>query len=224
MQNMMILAKSYLLDSDPFSANRILFNNASKFEGSTKRFASVLATHARFQAMKPVSGLQNEGERLVLALASIRAEDLSSDVDHLLLSRAYFDAGLRSKAIEHLDIATKVVKNSSWTDRIRYELAVNRFETGDFAGASQSIDALSDDAHQELRSKAAVINAKSQLAVGNLPRCQAICESILRETTDVEQKKETLKILGQTYQADGKHYAAALCFAGLMPDPKATDE
>ena len=218
-KNLMILAKAYLFEEDPFSANQVLFDNSpSLSDPRRQRMASVISTYARFRALKPVSGLQNEGERLVLALAALRPEDPSGFLDHLLISRAFDDVGFRSKAIDHLSIASNNVATGYWENRIRFELADMLYQAGDLDQAKQVLRTLQQSEGSALLIKRHVLEAKIAFGQGDHAACESLCSSLLTLPLNSEAKKETLELLGRTYQEIGKHYAAALCFAGLLPD------
>jgi hypothetical protein len=180
--------------------------------------ASVISTYARFQAMKPARGLQNEGERLVMALASLRPKDPHSFIDHLLISRAFHDVGFRTQAIENLTIASNKADSVYWRNRIHYELAEMLYQAGDLQKADQALAGISHSAHQRLRVKMMLLDARVKLELGRMPECELLCKSLLELHLNEETKKQTLELLGNAYQRSGKHYSAAICFAGLLPD------
>ncbi len=222
--NLMTLAKAYLLDSDPFSANQVLFDNSpSLADERSKRLASVISTYARFQAVKPLSGLQNEGERLVLALVALHPDDPQNFIDHLLVSRAYNDVGFGSKAIEHLSVASSNVTSGYWENRIRFELSEMLYRDAEFEQANETLQTITATSNQPLRMKVQLLNARIQLALGLPLDCESICQTLLKLPLDEESKKQTLELLGKAYQQSGRHYSAALCFAGLLPEDVATD-
>ena len=69
------LARAYLLNEDPFSANKILFEFSDELRSHQhQRLASVFSSFARYKSIGPTHGLQNEGERLMMALAAFAAE------------------------------------------------------------------------------------------------------------------------------------------------------
>ena len=222
---LLTLAKSYLLESDPYSANQILFDNASSVDDpASKRLAGVISTYARFQVVKPINGLQNEGERLVLALAAIQSDDPQSFIDHLLISRAFRDVGFRSKAIDHLIAASSLVEGGYWGSRIKFELADLLHLDGEVEKADAVLRSLSRNLDPNLKTQVGLLAANVQFELGDFQYCRSNCESLLRLGLSDEEKKQTLTILGKVYQQAGKHYAAALCFAGLLPDAVKTGQ
>ncbi len=222
-QNLLTLAKSYLFESDPFSANRVLFKNATMLTDSrNNRLASVIATYARFQATGPASGLQNEGERLVLSLAALRPDDAEDFVDHVLISRAFHAVGFRSKAIEHLRIAAEDVNDGYWELRVRLELAEMLYLAAEIEKANETLESMLLTPGDALAVKFNLLKAKVKFDLMLTAECESICQSLLKLQLDEEDKKQTLNLLGHVYEKTGKHYSAALCFAGLLPENAVT--
>ena len=223
-ENLMVLAKSYLLSADPFSANRVLFNQAKSVPEQSKHLATVIASHARFQAMEPVNGLQSEGERLVLALAALTPSDTIDFVDHLIVSRAYADVGFGSKAIEHLDLAAAQSSGDYWGHRIRFELADRLYRVNDLENATDALNEIRLMSDEPLSIDVASLRARIQFDQAEYLSCEQTCRSLLALPLKDDAKLKTLELLGKTYQQTGKHYAAALCFAGLLPQSVTSDE
>lgn len=222
-RNLMTLAKSYLLESDPYSANKILFDHNNLIaDRREQRLASVITTFARFQASKPVSGLQNEGERLVVALAALRPEDPQSFIDHLLIARAFGEVGFRSKAIDHLSLASQQIEGGYWAERIRLELAELLYANGNLEKAAATLSSKTSFADPDIDTKARLLDASIKLRLGETQQCESLCKQLLKSRLDRQQQQRTLEILGSVYQRLDQHYAAALCFAGLLPKTDAT--
>ena len=223
----MTLARAYLLSGDPFSANSVLFNAGPELEGAkTKRLASVFATFARFQHVKPKVGLQDEGQRLVIALASLAPEDVTSFADSLIVANAYSAVGLRSKAIDNLNVSLETAPAGYWSERIRLQLAKMYFDASDYTQANaviESFGAVSPDRLPEVL----LLHASIQFESDQHAACESICRRLLAMEIDDETKAQALEVLGRSLQKAGNHYAAAICFAGLLPDtgdlPEATN-
>lgn len=218
--NVMTLAKAYLLDSDPNSANRVLFKHADSVAEDAKRFATVIASYARLQVLSPARGVQNETERLVLSLVALHPGDLQSAIDNLIVSRAYFTAGFRSKAIEHLDIAAANAINGHWSEAIGFELAEKLFNAGEYESADLAIRAILEASTSSPKAK--LLQVRLQFKLGQYDACSSNCYELLNTGLSDEEKGAVLSLLGKTYQKSGQHYAAALCFAGLLPESART--
>ncbi|TWU02157.1 hypothetical protein [Stieleria varia] len=215
------LVKAYLLQSDPLSANRVLHTHEALItDDATKRLSSVLSAFARFQITKPTRGLQNEGERLVLALATLKSSDAKSFIDHLVVSRAFHSVGFTSKAIEHLSVASQLVKGPFWSNRIPLELAEMLISNGEYESAQTTLATVSSDADEQLQIKKLKMTATVENELHHWDGCIQVCKSLLNLPIDDETKKFALNLMGRCYRQTDQHYSAALCFAGLMPESK----
>jgi tetratricopeptide (TPR) repeat protein len=221
-QNAMVLAKCYLLQSDPSSANQVLFEyHDMVVEPKASRLASVLSAFSRHQRIQPQYGLQDEGQRLVLALAALQPGDADSFVDSVLLSYAYASIGLQSKAIENLYAALQKSPEGYWRDRIRYELAKILYQASDPVRARQVLEGDKTIA-KELRADAMFLHAQTLLALREFEDCESECRQLLQSTESESMRQKTLDLLGQSLTETGDHYSAALCFAGLLPESART--
>ncbi len=216
---LMALAKAYLLLSDAYSANQVLFNHASSLtDPSNRRLATVLSTHSRFQVVKPTNGLQNEGERLVLSLAALQAGDAKDFVEHLMVSRAFAAVGFRSKAIEHLTKAADEVPIGYWQSRIPIELAEILREAGKPQKALETLQSMEQVDDPSLRIRSLLMQNEIVARTGNPSSVIENCKALLQLSLDEADQKRVMKMLGNAYQNSGQHYSAALCFAGLLPE------
>jgi tetratricopeptide (TPR) repeat protein len=218
-QNAMALAKAYLLEDEPYAANQVLFDSAAQIsDGRVRRVASVLGAHARFQAIKPFSGLQREGERLVLTLAAMQPGDPQDFIEHILIARAFESVGFRTKAAEHLELASSGSSPAIyWTTRIRLELAQILSSRGEVERASEVLDAVELLPEDPLAADVGLLNAGIKFELDRLGECEELCQKLLAIDGSTEHKQKVLTLLGKTYSQSGRHHAAALCFAGLLP-------
>ncbi|MEL6108564.1 MAG: tetratricopeptide repeat protein [Planctomycetota bacterium] len=218
-KNLMMLSKAYLLESDPYSANQALFDHQPTLtDDSDRRLASVLGSYARFQVVKPVSGLQNEGERLVVALVALQKGDAKSFIDHLIVSRAFREVGFRSRAIEHLEVAAQQVEGGYWDHRVQLELGEILYQSQELEKSIEVLRPIVQMAEGKLRIRAGMLDARVREELGRYDECQQTCELLLQLALTEEQKADALELLGKAYEGKGQHYAAALCFAGLLPE------
>ncbi|QEF98845.1 hypothetical protein Mal15_29020 [Stieleria maiorica] len=214
----MTLARGYLLTGDPYSANSVLFDvSADLAGGPLERLASVFSSYARFQHVGPKHGLQDEGQRVVLALAALQPQDIVSFADSLIVSKAYSSVGLRSKAIGNLSAALENAPPGYWNERIRLQLAEMYYESLDLDQANTTIESFGT-VSADLLPEVLYLHASVQLDMGNLEQSEIICRRILAMQVDQSIQSDALEKLGETLQKSGDHYAAALCFAGLLPE------
>jgi tetratricopeptide (TPR) repeat protein len=217
--NLMLLAKSYLLESDPFSANQVLFDDSALLiTQSNRRLAGVMASYARFQVARPAGGLQHEGERLVVSLAALHPDDAQDFVDHFILARAFADVGFRTKAIEHLQAAAATASGRYWQNRIQVQLAEIFYQAGDLDQAAVTLQNIVQSSDGAVDVQVQLLRARISLQLQRSETCLSLCQSLLRQSLDEATKKQTLELLGKAYQQTGQHYSAALCFAGLLPE------
>ncbi len=223
-RSLMALAKAYLLLSDAYSANQTLFTHASGLtDPASRRLATVLTTHSRFQVTKPTNGLQNEGERLVLSLAALQADDAKDFVEHLMVSRAFAAVGFRSKAIEHLTRAASEVPSGYWQTRIPIELAEILNEAGDYQKALETLRSMEQVDDPSLRIRSLLLENKIVARTGDTSQVIENCKALLKLDLDEADQKQVMRMLGNAYQNSGQHYSAALCFAGLLPEGDSTE-
>ena len=215
---LMTLAKAYLLESDPFSANKVLFNHASAItEPKVVRLAAVLGAYARFLGTTPSEGLRNEGERLVVALAALQSNDLTNFVDELLVGRAFFEVGFTHRAAELLKASTDHAEHDYWKRRIAYELAIHHFRSGEPESAMTLLTELSSTFRDKVGILAQLKLAEVKLLQKKSADCIRLCQQLWEFPLEQDQKSRTLSMMGQAYQQLGRHHAAAVCFSGMVP-------
>lgn len=215
---LMNLAKAYLLENDPFSANRILFNETdSVIDLPEQKKAAVFAAYARYLGMVPGEGLRNEGERMVVALASITPEDAPGFVDRLLIGRAFFEVGFDSRSTEFLELALKIAPHENWRRRVAFELATNLYRSGELTESEKLLQTLIGDQPDQTSLLSQLMLARIALSQKRSELCLEICQQIWSQDIGDDQKIETLSMMGRAYQQLGRHQVAALCFSGMVP-------
>ncbi len=215
---LMNLAKAYLLENDPFSANRVLFVHADfVIDPAEKKKAAVFSAYARYLGTIPSEGLRNEGERMVVALASIRTEDANTFTDRLLIGRAFFEVGFTGRSNEFLEIALDAVPHEHWRRRVAFELATNQYRSGELVAATTHFETLLQGPPDATRLLAQLRLADIALSQKKPERCLEICQQIWLLDITEEQKVETLSLMGRSYQRLGRHQVAAICFSGMVP-------
>ncbi|MEM6470363.1 MAG: hypothetical protein AAF802_12475 [Planctomycetota bacterium] len=218
---LLTLVRSYLLIDDPDSANSALFDYGSAVQDPARqRIAGVFSSYSRFQRLKPKVGLQDEGQRLVMSLASLREGDMETFADGLILSQAYSAIGLSAKAVDNLREALQRAPSGFWQERIQFSLASLLFENAQVEKAKEVVESFGS-VSAEILPSVLLLQARIQLKLGELESCEATCRRLLEQQLDEETKSSSLNLMGQSLERRGDHYAAALCFAGLLPDASA---
>lgn len=212
------LARAYLLNKDPFSANNILFRNREYYEGSSaKPVASILGAYARFIGISDDRGIEVARIRLLSAISMMPESDYISFADSYIASQAYQHLGFREKAVKHLVLALAKPDIGQWRRQIMFELAGNQKRLGQVAEATSTLRYLTEsddhwtlDALQEL--------AKIYFETDQIELCIETSKRLWQTELDEDQKRNALTLLGSAYQKKGEHHTAALCFAGILPD------
>ena len=219
-RTVLTLARAYLLSGDMDSANQLLFDySADLTRPSEQRLASVFSTYARYKRSRPKTGLQDEGQRLVLSLASFDPGDAVTFADALIVSNAFESIGLRTKAENNLRVALQSAPEGFWSERVRYALAKMLYEAASLDKANEVVGGFGSVSVEMLPS-VLYLQASIQLDMGNLESCESICRRILAFEIDDALKAKTLNKLGQSLERLGDHYASALCYAGYLPEPR----
>lgn len=215
----MTLSKAYLLNDDPDSANQVLFDQSQAIIGdSQRRLASVFSSFARYQRNPSRGGLQDEGQRLVMALAMMKPDDPKGFADALIVSQAYALVGIKTKAIESLKQALATAPAGFWSERIRLELAKAYYEAEKLQEADETIAGFGQVTLGMLP-QVLLLHANVKFDAQQLDQCEAICRRIVSLDVDQSIQAEALNKLGMVLNEKGQHYAATLCFAGLLPEP-----
>ena len=214
----MNLAKAYLLENDPFSANRVLFNHSDDIvDLPEKKKAALFAAYARYLGMVAGEGLRNEGERMVVALAAIAPEDTSEFVDRFLIGRAFAEVGFKSRSSEFLKLALDSAPHEPWRRRVAFELATNQYREGEYSEAAEHYSSLLDGTADKTTLLAQIKLAEIALMEKRTDDCLAFCRQIWKHDINDQQKATTLSLMGKAFQKQGRHRIAAICFSGMVP-------
>ncbi len=215
-QNLLVLAKAYLLQDKPYAANQALFEHAYLLRGTKDEpMGSVFASYSRLAITGRRAGLGDEANRLVNSLVAVAGDGASDYADDILLSRAYREVGLISRAIDYMEEAHQRVESSFWHDLVLLELAGLYTDLGNLEKAD---DKLSEMNNLNNYREALLLQAELDLELDRADNCILICRRIIQYELSEAETKTTLALLGKAYQKQGKHFAAATCFSGVLPN------
>lgn len=110
-----------------------------------------------------------------------------------------------------------------WQDRTRLELAQHLCDLGELENARATLESLLAPTDTNLQAEKQLLIAKIALDQEETATCFDLARNLLTQPLDLQQKKRALELLGKAYQMKGKHYSAALCFAGLLPEEAAPE-
>ena len=217
----MLLAKCYLLDNNPYSANKVIFDFREDLRSDgAQRLAAMLGAFSRYLRMSPVEGLRNEGERLIVALVALKPEDYREFVDQLLVGRGFFEIGLKERSTELLQQAMESAERPYWRRRIAFELGLLRHRAGELDKATVAFEEVARDTSDQPGLLAKLRLAQIALANDKPKETLRHCEDIidLKHKLSEEMRGKVLNAMGMAYRKLNLNHAAAVCFAGMYPD------
>ncbi len=213
------LARAYLLNDDPFMANKQLFDNREFYaDTKSKSVASILGAYARFIGVRDENGIRLARNRLLSAVTMVPEKNYQMFVDAYMAGLAYERMGFREKAVDKLLLSLTLPGVGSWKRQILFEMGVlqSRLERpSESAIAFEAVIQPEDDAWNRLAMEKL---AKIYLDSGQPQKCIDVCKKLWVLPLAEPRKKSVLQILGDAFSEKGEHYTAALCFAGMVPD------
>lgn len=211
------LARAYLLDSDPFSANMTLFRNREMILDPEQRLtAAFLGAYARSIGGSDSENVEIARNRLLTALSMTEVEEFQTFADCYIASMAYESLGFRERAIAMLTLALSKSDIGVWQRQVFFELAMLQKKMALSNEAIVTFKLLTDQ-EDMWKNKALIQLADLYSETKQLDECIDACRTLWNSDLSEAEKISTLKLLGAAYQAKGQHYSAALCFAGMLP-------
>ncbi len=211
------LARAYLLDNDPYSANMTLFRNREMIIDPIHRLAAAfLGAYARSIGGSDSENVQIAKNRLLTALSVMQLDEFQSFADCYIASMAFESLGFREHAISMLTLALSKSDIGVWQRQVFFELAMLQKKMALPNEAIVTFRLLTDE-EDEWKSKALIQLAGLYSETKQLDECIEACKLLWNSNLSEAEKISTLKLLGAAYQAKGQHYSAALCFAGMLP-------
>ena len=222
------LARSYLLANNPFAANDALFRLRDAFSQSVAKqatpiasrqrvVASLLGAYARFRGVSDQRQIQAERNRLLTSIAMLDDAAFESFADCYVAARAYRELGFADKAIDKMLLSLARPDIGQWQRQLMFELGQLQQSTGRKDEAIKTFELLTDT-NDQWRTLALERLIKLYIDNGKIDQSIAQCQQLWKAGLDDEQKRTTLKVLGEAYQQQGEYHTAALCFAGILPD------
>ncbi len=212
------MARSYLLNNQPFSANQVLFEHRQAFTDSEQQpAAAVLGSYARYVGITDKNSLSAEANRLLTAVAMASDQSYENFLDIYIAGRAYQELGFQEKAIEKLTLAAESTTIMAWKRQFLFELAVQLTIADKLDEATSVFEFLIAGEIDQWHLKSRLQLAQVYLRGPRLQDCIDICESLLSSDLTEAEKQSTLNTMGQAYRIRGEHHSAALCFAGALP-------
>jgi len=213
-----ILASAYLMNGKDSAASMVLmdFRDAVR-EPPHDRVSAMLGTLARFRV---ASGVRKEGEgqRLISALAQLRASDYEEDSVRLLAGLAWKALGLH----EQMAVVYREVEGASSSSPLRqhmqYEVGEWLRKTGATGEALKVFAQLNGNDDSVWRRRGQESEVRILFLAGKHEECIVRSSELLRTAEADSEKRRLLELLGLAYEVQGDYTRAAQCFSGIVPD------
>ena len=208
----------YLLQNKPFAANQAIFQQRQLFnENPDKVIAGFLGSLSRFLGSELAEAKRNESYRLVTYMDELQSSPNLSTIDRYLIGRAWQNLGFDDKALGQLETALAGCTETYWRERLLFELAIQHQRHRDYEEAIRCYQHLARAGNLETATTAKIQILEAQLELRQFPEAIATGRELLAAKLAPEQQKSVLTSLGLAYRQIGEPYAAALCFAGMLP-------
>ena len=218
-------ARSYILAGNPFSGNEALFKNEKFIETDSHftKIASILGAFARSQGLNERYKVNTEKAhvRLLSALYALPDSKEISFADHYISSLAFSDLGWKQRALGAIDRAIASPDVGTWKRQLSFEAAMLTKDLGRTEQALAMLELLTTE--DDIWRVRALEQIASQFLISDrVTEAIAVYRVLWQSQLNDKQKAETLQGLGLAYQKEGQHYAAALCFSGILPKETGT--
>ena len=221
----MALAGAYLLAGNPQAANMTLMAHRDVLKSSSheQAEAAFLAALARFRGTADPTERMRRGRTLVSAVAHVEPGRSFGFAGYLLLGQAHDELGLPSQMKDVYREALQVAPQHFLRDRVQYELAMHLAENREWSQAQELLQGLVDESSSRWSRQARFALAEVALQQEQIEDCLRWCYELVDTSMSGSEKQQLLKMMGQAYERQADHLKAALCFAGLVPVPVATE-
>ena len=208
----------YLLQNKPFAANQAIFQQRQLFnQNPEKAIAGFLGSLSRFLGSELPEAKRNESYRLVSFMDELQSAPTLSTIDRYLIGRAWQNLGFDDKALGQLEAALAGCTETYWRERLLFELAIQHQRHRDYDEAIRCYQYLARAGNLETATTAKIQILEAQLELRQFPEAIATGRELLAAKLAPDQQKSVLTSLGLAYRQIGEPYAAALCFAGMLP-------
>ena len=215
------LMRVYLLENKPFAANQALFKGQAVFQDADEvAAAAFLGSFARYIGSEMPDAKRSESYRLVNDLTEVAKIKQLSPIDRYLAARAYQLLGFDQLAVDEFQKALSESTDAYWQNRILFELAVEQCRRHEIDDALKWFEHLANLPNLEMAVLAKLQIVEIRLQQREFETCISACREILGMQLTPEQKRQTLQAMGLAYRQLNEPYAAALCFAGMLPDKR----
>lgn len=213
------LARAYLLNNDPFSANKVLFENFEELKTRAQnRVVEFLGSFSRYLGTNDKTNYAKSRERLVISLATIEDSDLETIFDKVIASRAFYEMGFKERSTQLLKMAINEITVERWQRKIAFQLAIQQFDDANNSEAIKQLAQLAVDSSDAVGQNATLRLAQDDLRHKRYQETLERCRMLTRTASDLQTIREALKTMGSAYRSLDQHMSAAVCFSGMVPE------
>ena len=216
-KSVLCLAAAYLLYGNPRGANNVLmdFRTDVKSQAGEAAFLSALA---RYRVANSPSRRFTEGQALLAAVDPVNPEGFFGRYGWYLCGSAYEELLLPEIAVDVYQQAFDLLERPPYHDAVAFALAKCLADSGDADAARHRLTYMLEHSAPDWQRRAAFRLCRLQLD-SDLPQAAAhTAHDLVGRCAKRDHKVRALRLLGESYQRLGDHSAAAMCFAGSVPD------
>jgi hypothetical protein len=209
------LCSAYAYLDNPMNASRLLVENRDVLQDVEHYhdLAAFIGCHCRYSLAQSADRRMRDGQELLNALAHVDPERFFSLQGWSLVVHDYHKLGLDQESQSTLQLCLVACEDCLFRDEMVRGEAMDQAASGQ-ANANEFADIsamLGDVTLHRLELM------KSQLSQGEHAALRSQAEDLLSHQLSAEMRDEVFDLLGLSYQRDGEHYLAALCFARINP-------
>lgn len=215
-----LLAQAYLFADNAHAANAVLMEYRQLLSRSPqKHLAALLASLARFRALRQAEDADEPGRSLVISVVPAAENPTFGRQAIILIGQAYSAIGMASEMASLFEKELAVDGTGFVADELRSKLAEHYQILGDYEKALEILTELEKSSDVDAVRKAFLRKAKLALVMGHTDACLQACYDLLDQPAVAEAyRRDALRLLGQLYAMHDDHEHAALCFAGMLPN------
>ena len=213
------LASAYMFKNNPWAANQAIFEAQSVLENSSMADAGrFLGSYSRLLGSRSELAKKRETTRLLESLAKLNSSEKIPAAVGWLAARAWAEFGMDENAIAAVGKTLETANDEFWVGRLSWELAKIHQRGMQNEQAFSILEHLAESSEDESGRQARIELARMQLQAGEPAKCLSTLQVLFATAASEPEKRDALKVMGDAYSVSGQPYAAALCYAGMLPE------
>ncbi len=212
-------AAAYLLRNNPWAANQSVFDARDALAASAHPgMARFLGSYSRYLGSQTEFARSREIPRLMQALAEINGQGELPAAVAWLAARAAADLGFDEIALAIVSRSLGNPNQDFWMGRLSWTLAMLHREKMEFDESRKILEHLATLPDLELARRAGLELSSQLLQQGQPAAALQRASQVLDANASDTEKRQALQIMGAAHSALDQHVAAALCYAGTIPE------